>query len=615
MKIKLTVFLLSVIIALSSFARVDSHFGVCSHPFAPREKNIIEPLFAKMGESKAGWLRTDFCWWIIDKNGSYDFSVYDNIVDKIAPHNISVLGIITSGKWGKKGFVIAEKAPEEWAAYITATVAHFKGRVDHWEIINEPNHPQHPILGHNYGKLLKIAYKAVKEGNPNATVLFAGLADVQRDYVEEALKVAGDSYDIMNFHTYPAPNPPEKRISDSINILREEMKKYGGQKPIWLTEIGSSTPTHTEESAPIVKAAIKRLEVPVTRVFALEEETVENMKKKAKAYFPKAKKIKVVKYGDLKTLRADSILLLPTTQHFNHQYGDDIVDYVRRGGTLVYPGGGYPFIFNTSPDKKRVDIFGKLRISMTPHWYIDKKMPALFEHKDYYVMDEFKKPLSKTLKKTKYRFRGFDYSAKSLIDGDAFIPMFKIKWNGGEYTTVAIYKFGSDILGNAIFISSYEFGNFMTEKAQAEFLTRFYLFGIGSGIDKVFNYNFRSHEEESAYEGHFGIVRKDLSEKPSFFAYRNAVELLDGARDVKLTKDDAKGIYSVSWKTSDNRDVRAYWSLDYSTKKIDVKIPKGAKIVSHLGEEIDIAKFAKPKSGADGVSEFEVGFAPVYIVK
>ncbi len=75
MKRKLTFYLLSIAVAVSSFAKVESFFGVCSHPFAPRERNVVEPLFVKMGESKTGWLRTDFVWGMIDKNGSYDFSV------------------------------------------------------------------------------------------------------------------------------------------------------------------------------------------------------------------------------------------------------------------------------------------------------------------------------------------------------------------------------------------------------------------------------------------------------------------------------------------------------------------------------------------------------------
>ncbi len=35
-------------------------FGVCSHPFAPREINIRKRLFDKMREANVQWLRTDF---------------------------------------------------------------------------------------------------------------------------------------------------------------------------------------------------------------------------------------------------------------------------------------------------------------------------------------------------------------------------------------------------------------------------------------------------------------------------------------------------------------------------------------------------------------------------
>ncbi|MBE6413270.1 MAG: hypothetical protein E7035_01800 [Verrucomicrobiaceae bacterium] len=600
--------------ASTLFGKVEGQFGVCSHPFAPRERNIIEPLFDKMQQAKSSWLRTDFVWSIIErKKGEYNFSVYDNIVDKLAQRNISVLGIITAG--GIKGMG-AEKNSEEWSAYIRATVNHFKGRVDHWEIINEHDHPVHIVTtdenkGRGYGKLLKIAYKAVKEANPDAKVLYGGLAMTKQDYIEESLKVAGDSYDIMNFHTYPAPNMPEARLEKLMDILNKSMQKYGGKKPVWLTEIGSTTPEYTADNAKIVRACLKRLGLKQahTKFYGLQEDTNENMKKKTQAYFPKAKFVNTAKYTDIKKLPVPSVLVLPTGQSFNHKYGADVVDYVRRGGTLLYSGGGFPFYFNKDKGK-HYPILRKMGVDLNYHWRIDKKMPATFTSKNFYPMPEFKKLTKSNLP----RLRGCNYTENLLRAGDEFIPVCKIKWNNAEYTSVAIYKFNSEFKGNAIFISSADNGNYMTEEFQAIFLTHYMMYGVANGIDKMFNYNFRSHGEVSAYEGHFGIVRKDMSEKPAFSSFIFMTDILDGAKDVFYNFDTTATLTSMKWTAKNDAKVSAYFTRKGEVDTL-VKIPAECRIFNHLGVEISKDKFKIEKTANGDVEmTFTANIKPIFVI-
>ena len=604
----------SILCASVLFGKVEGQFGVCSHPFAPRERNIIEPLFDKMQQAKCSWLRTDFVWSIIErKKGTYNFSVYDNIVDKLAQRNISVLGIITAG--GIKGMG-AEKNPEEWSAYIRATVSHFKGRVDHWEIINEHDHPVYTVTadknkGRGYGKLLKIAYKTVKEANPDAKVLYGGLAMNKQDYIEESLKVAGDSYDIMNFHTYPAPNMPEASLEKLMGMLNKSMQKYGGKKPVWLTEIGSTTAEYSSDTASVMRACIKHLGLKQSRTkfFGLEENTVENMKKKIITYFPRAKFVKIVKYPDLKTLPVPSVLVLPTGQAFNHDYGADVVDYVRRGGTLMYPGGGFAFYFNEGKGK-RYPILRNMGVDVKYHWRIDKKMPSVFGSKKYYQAEGIKK-FSNGFD---FRLRGCDYTAKYLREGDEFVPVYKIKWNNAEYTAAAIYKFNSQFKGNAIFISSVDNGNYTTEEFQSIFLTHYMMYGVANGIDKMFNYNFRSHGEVSAYEGHFGIVRKDMSEKPAFSSFIFMTDILDEAKDVFYNFDTTATLTSMKWTAKNGAKVSAYFTRKGEVNTM-VKLPANCEIFDHLGNKISKEKFTLSKTdNGDVEMTFTANIKPIFVV-
>ncbi len=189
--------------------------------------------------------------------------------------------------------------PEDYGRFAAAVAAHFQGRVTAWEIWNEPNagfrfwSPDPDGDPGEYARLLVAGYRGIK-GDPNdpadgaceaCTVLFAGMflagaydpivpsgfrfMDEAHRYARRELGVdLGDYYDAVSLHPYsypplealllPAFAAPEESVpmlgydpiggvcreADWAGVLedaRELLRKYGLEKPLWITEFGWPT--------------------------------------------------------------------------------------------------------------------------------------------------------------------------------------------------------------------------------------------------------------------------------------------------------------------------------------------------------------------------------------
>jgi len=148
----------------------------------------------------------------------------------------------------------------DYARFVSAVAARYRGRVRAYIIWNEPNlarewggRPPDPA---GYVALLQGAYRAVKAIDPAALVISAGLAPTNHQDQEalddrlylEAMYRAGarDFFDVLGAHPYGFAYPPDdpREAHDGFNLARVEdlraiMVKYGdGDKPIWATELG-----------------------------------------------------------------------------------------------------------------------------------------------------------------------------------------------------------------------------------------------------------------------------------------------------------------------------------------------------------------------------------------
>ncbi len=234
------------------------------------------------------WVRIDMQWYTVQPHSAdkYDWSVYDRVVDAINQHGLKVLPILDyAPAWaaahGCKRSVhhkCAPADPEVFAVYAAAAVARYAPRgVTAWEIWNEPNSPRfwYPAVDVNaYASLLKAAYPAMKQVDPNATIIAAGLRtatadnDVSPPNFVQAMYNAGAQpyFDALGAHPYTYPDLPSNMMGwngwvQMLQIHDIAVAQGDGAKKIWMTEVGAATggahPISESRQAQIAQEAVQ----------------------------------------------------------------------------------------------------------------------------------------------------------------------------------------------------------------------------------------------------------------------------------------------------------------------------------------------------------------------
>ncbi|MFQ6131053.1 MAG: endo-1,4-beta-xylanase [Armatimonadota bacterium] len=129
--------------------------------------------------------------------------------------------------------------------FMERTVRHYKGRITHWQILNEPYYTSYSLPRaegygpEDYARFLKVAYAACKAGDPDSVVLGGYGAPPRSLSLYESLVAEGglDSLDLMDIHIYPGSAPPEA-FEASLQRLVQMAGGPGKAPPLWLTEHG-----------------------------------------------------------------------------------------------------------------------------------------------------------------------------------------------------------------------------------------------------------------------------------------------------------------------------------------------------------------------------------------
>ena len=204
----------------------------------PHPKNDPSGQMARAAElaRAAGvkWTREEFSWAGIETApGQYDFGFYDAVVDTARKNGISVYGLLSY--WGRFTEPYTEKGVDDFCLWARATVRHFKDRVKHWEIYNEPNIFFWTGPKELYPVLVKKCYAAIREEDPEAAVLAVSTAGIDRPFIKMVVD-AGAPFDALTVHPY------RSRLDDA-KLIRELQAASAAAdgRPVWITEMGWST--------------------------------------------------------------------------------------------------------------------------------------------------------------------------------------------------------------------------------------------------------------------------------------------------------------------------------------------------------------------------------------
>jgi hypothetical protein len=225
------------------------------------------------------WVRIDVNWFQIEPTqGNYNWGDIDRVVNKAGALGLKVLATFGyTPPWASTGNGDGKESgndvpkPGLYEAALGQTVKHFRGRVAHWGLWNEPN-----LGGFWEGSAQQYVDLIVKPGSdaihtqcPECFALgpeLANVGDKINEYYDTVFGQAKDKFDIITHHTYQ--DFPEldsgagifsdsfynaldkKRVFSTRMALQEALAKYGiTHKDVWITETGykASPPTDPGE--------------------------------------------------------------------------------------------------------------------------------------------------------------------------------------------------------------------------------------------------------------------------------------------------------------------------------------------------------------------------------
>lgn len=157
-----------------------------------------------------------------------------------------------------------EKQRQHAEEYVRAVVSRYKANIHYWEIGNEALDEPAILAVH------QAAYGWIKEEDPTAMVLMSGMAGTRAGVFDRRLETLdqlltqgmGAYFDIANYHDYDDPAGMAERYDRFATLLT----KHGLDKPIWLTETGSSSEAtqRNPDASPAGQArdVVRRLVIP-----------------------------------------------------------------------------------------------------------------------------------------------------------------------------------------------------------------------------------------------------------------------------------------------------------------------------------------------------------------
>lgn len=255
------------------------------------DRDTFDPrnTYELMAKSGVKWARAQTGWMKCEKTkGNYDFAWLDETVDGLLrigiqpwlsvsfgnplymripeyetyaeDHPGEEIPHVVRGYVGEVPLYYGEEAVLGWRKYVLALAEHFHGRVDHWEIWNEPNTfpngfwrtrgrydgcSDEELIANcaaDYVELVKITAEQIHQAIPDARIIGGAISNGKDAmvYIRQLAK-NGISNHIDAFSYHPYGVSPEFEIETRHNYIRDSFKRSGRKIQIWQGEAGRDT--------------------------------------------------------------------------------------------------------------------------------------------------------------------------------------------------------------------------------------------------------------------------------------------------------------------------------------------------------------------------------------
>ncbi|NTU63492.1 MAG: cellulase family glycosylhydrolase, partial [Chloroflexi bacterium] len=213
-------------------------------------------------QSGFSWIRQTFPWAQIEpEQGQFDWAQWDRIVQNSGDLNLIAV-LDTAPLWAASSNSNPPTSTAPFANFARSLALRYGDRIDYYQIWDEPNLGDrwrgevNPI---EYAELLRQAGDAIKQVDPTATIILAGLAptvETSKANLADWLFLrrlyeagARDLFDVVAGKPYGFDTSlDDQRIDPNILnfqhlvLLRDEMEQHGDAgKALWATQFGWNT--------------------------------------------------------------------------------------------------------------------------------------------------------------------------------------------------------------------------------------------------------------------------------------------------------------------------------------------------------------------------------------
>jgi hypothetical protein len=220
---------------------------------------LVGALGVKHARVQSGWSRCE------EEREVFTFAWLDRIVDKLLEQGVQPWFNVGYGNIHHTGAeepdavgwapIYSEESRAAWTNYVAALVQHFRDRVTHYEVWNEPDIDPFWVTGSklaDYMDLLRLTVPVIREHAPEARILggatAAGFSPRGFATLEEYLKAGfAQLIDVYTYHRYRIV--PELYSADDMVHIRSAFAAYGGERiELWQAESGCPSQSATTQA-------------------------------------------------------------------------------------------------------------------------------------------------------------------------------------------------------------------------------------------------------------------------------------------------------------------------------------------------------------------------------
>jgi hypothetical protein len=216
----------------------------------------LEAALNRVAEGGFVWVRQSFYWSQIEPQpGRFDWTIPDRILAALGRHpGLRLVAVLDDSP------PVPPAHPDGFAAFAGAFAARYGVQVDDYQVWDEPNLADHwgggPVNPPAYADLLARAARAIRDADPSARILLAGLAPIVETgpqnlsdvrYLEQLYQAGAAPYfDVVAGKPYGYDTGPDDRRADEavlnfsrLLLLREVMVRHGdANKAVWASHWG-----------------------------------------------------------------------------------------------------------------------------------------------------------------------------------------------------------------------------------------------------------------------------------------------------------------------------------------------------------------------------------------